>query len=105
MILLVALLTVGGADASFIETTLECHVRQYKQNISRPHTLENGTKLQCHGMVIVDSCWGRCDSNEVKQSLFISIVESLAFLSFFGSPHVVVCRLSSSLYLQNSVFL
>lgn len=56
------ILTSGAID---VEKTLKCHIREYTYKISQPYTLENGTELYCYDDVSVDSCWGRCDSNEI----------------------------------------
>lgn len=45
-------------------TTLQCHIRSYKYTINKPHTTASGEVLQCYDDVTVNSCWGRCGSNE-----------------------------------------
>ncbi|KAK2169615.1 hypothetical protein LSH36_8g02017 [Paralvinella palmiformis] len=47
-------------------TTLECHVREYKYTVTKETILKpDGRILECSGQVVVDSCWGRCDSSEI----------------------------------------
>ena len=68
-VLLVVSMSCGvlpTSDAIDVEKTLKCHIREYTYRISQPYTLENGTELPCYDDVSVDSCWGRCDSNEVN---------------------------------------
>ncbi|KAI0239223.1 Thyrostimulin beta-5 subunit [Lamellibrachia satsuma] len=52
-------------DVIDTELTIKCHVRNYTYRISKPYPLKNGTQLPCYDDVDVDSCWGRCDSNEI----------------------------------------
>lgn len=50
----------GPIDAA---ATLDCHRRLYTYRVTQAD--ENGK--QCWDTLSVLSCWGRCDSNEVKK--------------------------------------
>ncbi|KAK7484978.1 hypothetical protein BaRGS_00023756, partial [Batillaria attramentaria] len=67
---LFVLLTVVcvGTSTTLINprTTLRCHVRTYQFRASKPPIVnENGDLVTCEGLVVVNSCWGRCDSSEI----------------------------------------
>ncbi|KAK6182397.1 hypothetical protein SNE40_010100 [Patella caerulea] len=66
-LMLCLLVCIADVTNSFIDpsTTLGCHIRHYTQEIIKPWFDEDGNLHPCVGFFQVDSCWGRCDSNEI----------------------------------------
>ena len=91
-VLLVVSMSCGvipTSDAIDVEKTLKCHIREYTYRISQPYTLENGTELPCYDDVSVDSCWGRCDSNEVNVILSFYLFSLCHLRTTSSSPGVL----------------
>ncbi|GFR83313.1 glycoprotein hormone beta-5-like [Elysia marginata] len=68
LLLTVLSLTVTSAEFINPRTTLMCHVRHYQFRVHKPDVIHpsTGAVLRCSGLVTVNSCWGRCDSSEVR---------------------------------------
>ncbi|CAG5126290.1 unnamed protein product [Candidula unifasciata] len=65
IVMVISLLTT---PASLINpsTTLNCHIREYQMQVTKPQAYDNdGQVVECSGSVTVNSCWGRCDSSEI----------------------------------------
>lgn len=60
------IIDVGQTTFLDSSSTLQCHMRQYTFRVTQSD--ENGK--QCWDTLSVMACRGRCDSNEVSQSLF-----------------------------------
>ena len=79
LLLTVLSVTVPSVELINPRTTLMCHVRHYQFRIHKPDVLDpdTGAVLRCSGVVTVNSCWGRCDSSEVRPTI---ILDTMSFL-------------------------
>ncbi|KAL5005917.1 hypothetical protein ScPMuIL_017075 [Solemya velum] len=49
-----------------LQTTIHCHVRRYSYHADKSIRNEDGSVLlPCWDNILVNSCWGRCDSSEI----------------------------------------
>ena len=66
----VGLFVVILASDLDLEYVTNCYMRTYKYQASKPFKLRNGIVLTCWDIIPVYSCWGRCDSSEVRDLWF-----------------------------------
>lgn len=63
---LVVIATFSAVCAVDLDSVTACLVREYNLFAQKPHVTPTGDVLECSGFVKVNSCWGRCDSSEVR---------------------------------------
>lgn len=63
---LVVLAAFSAVCAVDLDSVTACLVREYNLFAQKPHVTPTGDVLECSGFVKVNSCWGRCDSSEVR---------------------------------------
>lgn len=64
LILVLAFFAV--VSAVDLDRVTSCLVREYNFLAQKPYLTPSGEILECSGYITVNSCWGRCDSSEVK---------------------------------------